>query len=178
MAGDLLGAAAGEEHRPEVHSTLPCYDEPDEAWDALQEGLNFAARPGSTIEGSSADRRGGRDTPAASTAPGAGITSVRWSPSSEQSFLPALLCGLDRDGVVMVRDAASPATVAALREQIEPYLAANLLASGMNKQSAGDSGRRAGAVLSRAEASWGLAMHPAVMQVSHAWAVSGHSDVA
>ena len=134
---------------------LPPYDEPDTKWEPLREGALQAAQE-----------------PA-----GSQIEHVHWA-LEDPSLVQRVLCALARDGVVVVRDLVAPSAACAVREQIEPYMGSvdgsapapvgdgnstNKLAD-PNGAPAGhyfaDNGRRAGAVLARAEASWGLVLHP------------------
>ena len=79
--------------------------------------------------------------------------------------LQAVLSALDRDGVCMIRNALPADIPRSIHQQMEPHLAARAETVGLSKQTAGESGRQAGSVLSRSQASWDAALHPLIMEL-------------
>jgi hypothetical protein len=134
---------------------LPCYDEPDAKWETLLQ--QAASQPG---------------------VGGGSISSVQWYPrnSSPDDVMPQILRALAQDGCVVVRDLTDLATASRIREQMEPFMGSTL-GSGSSavfnhetprpppESRTKDSGRRAGAVVARAEASWGLVTHPLLVDL-------------
>ena len=123
---------------------LPAYDDPDEKWEAIAASL---------------------DEEPPTSAASEPLAAVEWGGVGDEDALGAVASVLHRDGVCMIRNALPAETALAIHSQMEPSLAARAEAVGLSKQSAGDSGRRAGRVLSASRASWDAAMHPLVMEL-------------
>ena len=135
-----------------TEAKLPAYNEPSDKWEAIAHSLSDAQQ--------------------APSAPEEPVVAVEWPclRPGEQSpppvdVLRAVLSALDRDGVCMIRNALPADVPLTIHAQMEPHLAARAESVGLNKQSAGDSGRRSGSVLSRSRASWGAALHPLVLEL-------------
>eukprot|EP01052_Picozoa_sp_SAG31_P024331 SAG31_NODE_2062_length_6536_cov_8.777691_8_plen_161_part_00 len=144
-----------------ISNKLPAYVEPDDKWESID---RVVAQKRSEIV---SERQPQRITSPAADEPIAAVEFTRadWMRAPPMDTLQSVLSVLERDGVCLIRNAIPADVPIAIHEQMEPYLAARAETVGLNKQTAGDSGRQAGSVMSRARASWDVALHPLIMEL-------------
>eukprot|EP01048_Picozoa_sp_COSAG05_P022730 COSAG05_NODE_4658_length_1420_cov_36.181681_2_plen_212_part_00 len=136
---------------PKIGPTLPTYDDPAAKWEAIAANLATEKNPPQQRQ--------------SLQPPDSPLSAVQPELLANDKALGAVISALNRDGVCLIRNALPAATALAIHSQMQSHLAAREAAVGLNKQSAGDSGRRAGSVMSRSRASWDAALHPLVMEV-------------